>query len=190
MTWLRFETIAVEDEAATRKEGRLVMRDQDRVILMIDERSEIPMTIERAQRDQKLWPDIEPKYERWKRDGEVPLDGYPLKEWPQVTAAQFEMFRRLHVLTVEALADAPDNILERFGPGARALQQKAQAWLQAGAGTGKLAEEIRQLQEDRENDRRRIAELEELLSTATAPDEADDIEPPRQKRAYRKRNAA
>ena len=40
-----------------------------------------------------FWEQIEPKYERWKANDEMPVDGTPLGVWPGVNADQAEALR-------------------------------------------------------------------------------------------------
>ena len=180
MTAIKFETRAVEDKRATAAEGHVVLRNEDWITFLIDDRTEVPMPIEQA-RSSSEWPNIEPKYAAWKANDEEPEDGFPLKSWPQVTEAEWQTLRRLHVTTVEALANAPDNVLDRYGPGARGLQEKARAWLRAATDTGKLAEQIRLMEGENISLKGQIAELQATVE-ALCEDSGDEA-PKRGRRA-------
>lgn len=78
-------------------------------------------------------------YGAWKRDEEPPVNGFSVKNWPLLTKAQIRHLLSFHVITVEDLAGANEETLNRIGMGSRALKTSAQAFLEAQGDTGKLA---------------------------------------------------
>lgn len=73
---------------------------------------------------------------------EAPINGTPLKQWPVASPAQILMLERLHVRSVEDLANANEEVLNRIGMGSRALKQKAVDWLANAASGGHLTEKV------------------------------------------------
>lgn len=111
-------------------------------------------------------------YEAWKDKREAPTTGTPIREWPQITKAQAEMVLNANIRSIEDLANAPEEALQTIGMGARALKQKAQAYLEAAKDAGKLSERMNKLQTDletaeeqRKADQDKIAELEAKLAS-------------------------
>jgi hypothetical protein len=107
-------------------------------------------------------------YAAFKSGEEEPLNGYPLSEWPQITAAQVGEFKRLSVKTVEDLVDASEPILQSFGPGAMTLAQKAKAFLEAAAGPGKLSEEVHAVKTENEALREKVNDLTNTVNQLAA----------------------
>jgi hypothetical protein len=103
------------------------------------------------------------RYEAWLKGKEEPTEGTSITLWPGATPATAQTLKAMAVHTVEALANANDAVLERIGPGARAMQQKAQAWLKGAEDIGKLAEQIAALTADNESLRERNRQLEQAL---------------------------
>ena len=104
-------------------------------------------------------PRFKQAFEMWKKGEEVPPHGTPLKMWPQITPAELMMCKGANVLTVEDLAEANEQLLQRIGMIGRVLKNKAEAWLKASTG-GKVSEEIAALKEEN----RRLQEQNESLN--------------------------
>lgn len=81
-------------------------------------------------------------YEYWKKGEEIPVEGTPIKNWPVASPGEVAVCVKLHVLTVEALAQANDETLRRIGMGGLALKQRAQKYLEAANGPGKVTAEL------------------------------------------------
>lgn len=75
--------------------------------------------------DKQRWPQQWEKFE--KASDEV--DGTPIEAWPYLNRAQVAELKAIGFLTVESVAETPDSGLERLGPGARDLQNRARQWL-------------------------------------------------------------
>lgn len=103
-----------------------------------------------------LWEVMEPIYERWCKGQEAPEEGTPLDVWPAVTKGQVEILKSLHIRTVEDVAGMNDAAMQRFGMGARALRDKAAAFVEAKEGEAVLAEKLAKRDEV-------IARLEERI---------------------------
>lgn len=152
--YVTFETKAVEDRQAGIDAGRPVFRDvdyayvtpagsRDRIIKIAAEWvAALPQQV-RAGMLPKEWADAYTQaYKSFKEGKDEPVDGVSVKNWPQLTPAQVQLLLNLNVRTVEDLAVANEETMNRIGMGARALKEKAQIYLAAAAGPGKVTEEL------------------------------------------------
>jgi len=99
--------------------------------------------VKRLQKSQsQVWPALERFYEAWKRGQQEPISGTPLDAWPAVTKGQVEQLRLLHLLSVDDLAQSSDSTLDKIGMGARALRDKARAFVKAKEGLAGVAEAL------------------------------------------------
>lgn len=88
--------------------------------------------------------------------------GTPLEEWGPISKSHALTLKGVNVHTVEHLASVPDSALHNIGHGARALRDKAIAWLKAatdGAETTRLAAENQALRDDVAALKEQVAEL-------------------------------
>lgn len=86
------------------------------------------------------------RYKRWKanRSDEF-LDGFPLREWHQVTAAHIEELAYFNIRTVEQLAGVPDSHVPKLGAEYRKLVEKAKVFIEtreSSAATDKLKADL------------------------------------------------
>lgn len=81
-------------------------------------------------------------YGLWQKGEEIPLNGTPIRTWPAVNPGQAKLLVSLHVLTVEDLAAANDELLNRIGMGSVELKRRAADFLKEAAGPGKLVAEV------------------------------------------------
>jgi hypothetical protein len=140
-----FYTEAVENPAETRKQGRPIFEDKEFVFILIggdpkstlrapahDKTDRDPATGEGRTYAQKYAEE----YRFFKaNEDQHQKSGTPLTEVPWLTAAQREELKALKIYTVEMLAGLDGSMLQRIGMGARELKNKAQAWLDAAAGS-------------------------------------------------------
>jgi hypothetical protein len=118
--------------------------------------------IARLEKDQALWPMIEPAYKAWLKGQEEPTTGTALAAWPGVNSAQADRLKLMHIRTVEDVAAMTDADLEKVGMGARAMRDKARAFIQAKQGDAHIAAA---LTERDATIAAQAAELEELRAT-------------------------
>lgn len=71
------------------------------------------------------------QYEAFKQKKEIPLSGTPIKGWPLATEAQRAKCLEINLHTVEDLANANSEALQRLGMGGMALKERANSFLQA-----------------------------------------------------------
>lgn len=84
-------------------------------------------------------------YERWKAGQEIPLNGTPIKTWVVPSPQQSRALVNANILTVEDLAQANDEALQRVGMGAQDLKRRAKDWLEQAKSQGTVAAEIEKL---------------------------------------------
>jgi hypothetical protein len=169
--FVQFEVRPVEDRAASEAAGCYVARDEHfAIITPAGSRDRYEFIVHewlaRMQREVKqdrvpgAWYDhYKAKYEAWKKGNDIDIDGTPLKTWPPISPAQLASVTGLGILSVEALAEAPEEAIMRLGMGGRALVNRAQAWIKSRAGE---AQKIAELQ-------RQVAELTAKLNPAQTP---------------------
>lgn len=160
------------DNARTTLEGRPVFKEVVYVEIRVAGQRDVqacrPATVVDKQR-------FAAHLEAFEKRVEPPIEGMPLKEWPQITRTEAEELTFLHVKTVEQLATMKDSNLQAFR-GGYGLRDKAVAWL---ASTSKEAE-----QRDKEEMANTIATLKEqvaalLADKASQKAEAKPVTPPR-----------
>lgn len=105
-------------------------------------------------------------YAAYKNDQEPPLNGQSIKMWPAISPAETKILLNLRVLTVEDMAEANEELLQRVGMGARSLKQRAQDWLKAQTGHAPLIaqmDSLRQLVEGLKNQVTSLTEANQQL---------------------------
>jgi len=85
-------------------------------------------------------------YAAFKQRIEMPVEGTPLSEWPQISRSQIEEFAFLNIKTVEQMIAMADSDAMKFHGGLN-LKRKAAEWLEAADET-KLIAEKQMLQDD------------------------------------------
>lgn len=188
--FVSFETRPVEDRAATVANGYFTTKDVDYIVLIphgSEGRTRIEQVYTewlkkiRPQAGGALRPvgasqdtpdmaaarfpyewlaKIEEGYKAWKSGQEMPVDGESLKVWAPISPSQRENCLALHIRTVEELAEASDEAVERLGMGAVALRKLAQDYLKnKTSGSAKLAVELEAARAHVKNLEARIQQL-------------------------------
>lgn len=76
------------------------------------------------------WQVIGPLYEHWLKGEEAPQNGTALYAWPGMPRELADEFKKLHILTVENLAELPDHALSRIPyPNTREMRARAKAFV-------------------------------------------------------------
>lgn len=101
-------------------------------------------------------------FKEWLTGNEIPEIGTGLRQWPQITPAELKMCLGANIRTVEDLAVANEQTLQRIGMMGRVLKDKAETWLKASAG-GKVSEEIANLKQLVREQQEVIARLTQQL---------------------------
>lgn len=152
--WVDFRTIAEEDRQASIDKGSYQAKDVDYAFItpagskdcvekpVHEWFEQLKGQVENGRFPEEWLRNYQHKYQQWKETGEIPVTGTAVKNWAVASPAQVEMLLKLHVRTVEQLADANEEVIGRLGMGARSLVDKAKAYVtQQTSGTGRLAEE-------------------------------------------------
>lgn len=173
--YVRFETRAVEDRQASVDAGHYVGRDVAFALITPQgskdcierEVSDWFASAEQQVLEGRLPPEwldaFKRSFKSWKDGQELPVEGTPIVNWPAISPAQVKMLLSIQIRSVEDLAAANEESLNRMGMGARALKQRAQSWLQSADGTGKSAEQLAALQVSNEELARKNSDLERLV---------------------------
>lgn len=101
----------VHMEAKSREAGRAIYEEVDyiRIYTPGDKSSVIERPV--SVLDQQRFAD---RYNKWKAGQEQAIQGTPITVLPGMTPAKAEEYRYFKILTVEHLADAPDNLGQKF----------------------------------------------------------------------------
>lgn len=132
--------------------------------------------VSRLEKDQILWPVIRGAYESWKKGQEEPVSGTALAAWAGVNAAQADRLKLMHIRTVEDIAQLTDADLEKIGMGARAMREKARAFVANKQGSAKIEEALADRDATIAN---QAAELAELRATVAELAAKAGLEPKR-----------
>lgn len=124
--------------------------------------------ISRLEKDQALWPIVEPAYRAWLKGQEEPTTGTALSAWPGVNSAQADRLKLMHIRTVEDVAAMTDADLEKVGMGARALRDKARAFMQAKQGDAQIAAALSERDATIAEQARELEELRATVETLAA----------------------
>ena len=95
----------------------------------------------------------EKSYQAFVTGHEPPESGTPLEKWHEITAGEIEMCRASQIKTVEQLVECSDGNIQKMGPGATNLKQRASKYLERINEGEVLRQENTELRE-------RIAQLE------------------------------
>ena len=95
------------------------------------------------------------RYEAFQKNEEVPPEGTPIKEWAVATPADISSCKAAKIHTIEQLADAPDEALQRNH--LVGMKYKAIDFLRANKDSGVLG----QLRDELEEAKKKIETLEE-----------------------------
>ena len=176
-----FEMVPVELTAKSQEMGRPVFEDREHIHIFIagDSRSEVFREVTDNDRQR-----FHEEYARFKQgiEGEGQLVGTPIKEWPALKPSEVKEFEAMGLKTVEHIADMSDHVKQRFGMGANEYQAKAKAFLEAANGSAaatKLAGENEQLKSRIDDLERQIADLSEMMESATEPAKRGPGRPPK-----------
>ncbi len=172
--YVRFEMREVEDRAASVKEGHYVGRDVPFALitppggnLVMDRIAQEWLDSKQGDQFHKHYCEI---FRAWKEGEAEPEFGTSIRSWPVASPANIAACYSANIKTVEDLATANAQAIQRIGMGGVALQQKALAWLQSSQDKGKTAEEVATLRRDNEALNERVSELtkqvEALLSAS------------------------
>ena len=151
---VRFKKEAVEDKAATLKEGHYVAKDVDYALITPPYSKDVvvqkvttwleqmEVNVRNGRFPQQWLEDYRKQYQAWQNGQELPPNGTPIRGWPVISPAQMEMLLHINILTVEDLAGINDQGARSIGMGSLDLKNKARAWLAQRSDKGPLTVEI------------------------------------------------
>lgn len=160
-----FEMRPKEDSAATKREGRPMFVEVPYVTIMVPgDRDKIERRVreEDKQRFAEQWAQFEATRLS------TGTSGTPLDQWPALSVTQRAELVALNIPNVESLAMISDGNLEKLGPGARELRDKAQNFLDFAKDAANPDGVIAQ----RDAAQERIRELEATLAEAVEVNQA------------------
>lgn len=182
--FVTFEVRAVEDRTASIDAGHYVAKDvvyaiitpagtRDRIEKVATEWLKDLETAVQQERFPQAWLHAyQQAYKGWVENREVPENGIPVSSWPAPSPAQVSMLLDIGLRTVEQVAEANEEAVQRMGMGGRALKAKAQAYLDSAKSDGKLSSELDALRKQVEALTTRDADREAELKTLKAENEA------------------
>lgn len=154
--YVTFSISSVEDRAASQEEGFLVHQDAHMVhVHVVGGKTRNDYLVDDwfnrlVDRGDPFISHYRNMYEAWKQGQEIPEHGTPIKTWQGISPGAAQNCIQLNVRTLEDLAGVDEDTLRRLGPGARALKQRAIAWLETAEKHGQPAEELHQARTDLE----------------------------------------
>ncbi len=176
-----FHQREIADEPASAREGRPIYRVEDWIeIICPGSRDRVLRPV--LKKDKERFAE---QWESYKRgDHHQVTDGTPITQWQGVSRQRAAELRASGIYTVEQLADATDNTLQRLGMDARKLQEAARKFV---AGTAeataerKRREEVEGMMRDQnriiEQLEARLAELEGVKHGADDPTDRAERRP-------------
>lgn len=172
---IRFETRTEEDRQRTIDEGRVVFKDVDWIIVTPhgardsnEERAEdwIAKKESSARQgvfDAEVVKQIRRAYAAYKDGKELPVEGTPLAMMPHLfTPAEVANCKSLNILSLEVLAQANEETINRLGMGGRELKNRATEAVRLSASGGD-AIKISALEQQNQDLKSRIGDLERLI---------------------------
>lgn len=182
MPHLTFSEESVEDRTLSLAAGRLVSKSVDMVTIRQpgckdDVSREAVPWLEALHQNPNWQPEwverAKSMYRQFKEGLEITQVGTHIRMWPPISKAEAETVMSAGLRTVEELAGANEQVLSRIGMGARALKDKARAWLDSAEKDGRGAAELNVLREQNAQQSAQIAELvaklNQMLATPAAP---------------------
>ena len=157
-----------EDKDATAEEGRPMYKELEYIEIRAAGKRDAMACRPASHQDKQRFPR---HYDAFKRRVEMPVEGTPLAEWPQIARSTVEELSFLKIKTVEQLVSMSDNDASNFR-GGLALKQKAAEFLKFSDKT-KLIAEKQALQDQLAAQSAQMAELKEMI-VALQPTKADN----------------
>ena len=136
--------------------------------------------------DKERWPQ---HWKAYQENAEPPINGIPLEDFPQITPAERERCKRLHIRTVEDLCDLPQAQLEQLGGRGHSLQKGAREFIayREGVKVSDLMEQMEEKDEQIADLLRRLEDLERGNSTGSNTKRSSGDKPAKAKRGNGRR---
>lgn len=127
-----------EDKAKTLEEGRPIFKETEYIEIRVRGNRDAQACRPATHADRQRFPR---HYDAFKKRVEMPEEGTPLAEWPQISRSQIEEMSFIGIKTVEQLANAADTYISKMH-GGYTLKQRASDWLQASNATALIANNV------------------------------------------------
>jgi hypothetical protein len=124
--FVQFRKQAIQDNYQTQVQEHPVFIEKDFINIKIPDDRNLVIDREVREEDKINYPH---EWQRYLNNSQVSVTGFPLEEWPQVTASQIAALKYGNVFTVEQVAALSDLGVQNFGMGALALREKAIKYL-------------------------------------------------------------
>ncbi len=158
-----FYNKAIQDNIASEKEGRPIFREVPYIQIHIPGDKNTIIDRKVRPEDKARWPN---QWQAFESNAQQPVSGTPLEQWTALSVAQVAELKAMHIPTVEVLAELSEAGLQRIGMGARELQARAKAYIEAAKGNGsveKIAAENARLQDRIQDLADQNGRLEEIV---------------------------
>ena len=130
----------VQNKARSKVEGRICFDQKEYVEIFVPGEKHLRPNRPVTDEDKRRWPAA---YGQFQQTREETLDGTPVEQWPYLNRAQVAEMKANGIMTIEAIADIPDGLLDRLGRNGRDLQKRARQFLQPQSDTEKeLREQV------------------------------------------------
>lgn len=159
-----FHWVSKEDEEASEETGKKIFKDVPYIMIMAPGNDKEVIDRQVLEKDKERFPK---EWYRFINQEKPEVEGFPIEEWPQVSKSQADTLKANHILSVENLAQAPDQNLMGLGMGMMSLKSKATTWLDLQSGevnTQKLANNNRKLGKENAALKRQVEDLEKRLA--------------------------
>lgn len=163
--YVEFYRKPVQHEGKSREAGRAIYEEVDyiRIHTPGDKSSVIDRPVNVL--DQQRFAD---RYAKWKAGQAEAVVGTPLTALPGITPSKAEEYRYFKIITVEQLADAPDNLGQKF-MSFQQDKQRAKAFMQVAANNApieKMNEELAKRDEVIEDLKARLDAMQAQIKPA------------------------
>jgi len=155
--YVEFSREPVMHPGKSREAGRAVYEERDFIRIHVpgDKTSVVYRQV--TEQDAQRFAD---RYQKWKAGQQDAVIGTPLTALPGMTPSKVEEYKYFKIVTVEQLADAPDNLGQKF-MSFQADKQRAKAFMEVAANNAPIERMNAELQ-------KRDAEIENLRTMVEA----------------------
>ena len=125
-----------ENKEETLKQGRPIFKEVEYVEIRVAGKRDAQACRPATWADKSRFPR---HYEAFQKRTELPEEGTPLSQWPQISRSQVEEFAYMHIKTVEQLVYMADSNCHKIH-GGLLLKNRAAQFLEASEATALIAE--------------------------------------------------
>jgi len=155
----KFYTDTIRNQSKSDAEGRPVFDEVEMVEIRIAGDPKNVVTRKARDLDKERWY---AQYEQFKRQEKQVSSGTPIQEWTRISKSEAATLKALNIHTLEALAELPESGLQNIGMGAREMQKKAIAYIEAANDSGAIEKQRKLIEQQSEMIDELKARIEEL----------------------------